>query len=140
MGDAIENDAPEVAVLAYGTNDLLLKAPVRDVVGALAHEAERLRSAGALPLVALVPPVRSYDVATNQLVRELNDALRETFPAERLVDFATGFGDAQLVDRVHLDDAGQARRAVLAAEAIARFLPLRERVREAVAGGEEKAR
>jgi lysophospholipase L1-like esterase len=121
LAHALESDAPDVGVLAYGTNDVLAGVDVSEIVSQTARHARRLLSAGALPLVALVPPVRSGDADANRAIDALNAALRQAFAAEHIVDFASGFGDAQLVDRVHLDDAGQQRRARIVAEVLVAF-------------------
>ena len=102
---------------------VLAEVAVVEIAAATARHARRLLSAGVRPLVALVPPLRSDAADANRAVRELNTALRSAFPAEWIVDFWTGFGDAELVDRVHLRDEAQARRARIAAEALARFPP-----------------
>ena len=52
---------------------------------------------------------------------ELNAGLRQAFPAERILDFFSGFDDEALVDRVHQGAAAQARRARIAAELLSGF-------------------
>jgi lysophospholipase L1-like esterase len=121
LAHALENDTPDVALLAYGTNDVIAGATSAEIVAATARHARRLLEAGVQPLIALAPPLRSADAAENAAVVELNAALRAGFPERWIVDFWSGFGDAQLVDRVHLNDAGQERRARIAAQALARF-------------------
>lgn len=118
---ALENDAPDVALLAYGTNDVVAKVPPKEIAAAIARLVRRLLEKGVQPLVALVPPIRSDSEAANASVRELDAALRAAFPPPWIVDFQQGFGDADLVDRVHLNDAAQMRRAHIAARALARF-------------------
>jgi lysophospholipase L1-like esterase len=121
LAHALENDAPDVALLAYGTNDVLAKVASREIVAAIARHARRLQAEGVAPFIALVPPLRSDDVASNRAVQELNAGLRQAFPAERILDFFSGFGDEALVDRVHQGAAGQARRARIAADLLSGF-------------------
>lgn len=121
LSHVLASDAPDVAILAYGTNDLLAGVETGAIVAALASHVDRLHAAGVRPLLALVPPLRSQDVQANHQVQALNRSLQQAFPSSWLIDFWTGFGDAELVDRVHWNAAGQARRAAAAAEALLRF-------------------
>jgi lysophospholipase L1-like esterase len=119
----VENDAPDLAVLWYGTNDVLAETPTAEIVAALARHDRALLAAGALSWVALAPPVRSGDPQLAGRVDALNDALRQAFPAERLLDFHAGISDADLRDRVHLRGEAQERIARRAAAAILRRRP-----------------
>jgi alpha-tubulin suppressor-like RCC1 family protein/lysophospholipase L1-like esterase len=112
---AIENDAPDAVILAFGTNDLLADVPSAEIVDAYRSHALRIYEAGALPFVALTPPVQPASHALNARVRELNGALRAAFAPERLIDFWSGFGAADFTDALHLGDAGHERRAQAAA-------------------------
>jgi lysophospholipase L1-like esterase len=118
----LENDAPDLAVLAYGTNDVLAGHAIEDVVASLARLDRALLAAGARSWIALVPPMRSGDAHAAQGAA-LNDALRGIFPEERRIDFASGLTDADLLDRVHLGGAAQQRLAERAALAIGRRRP-----------------
>ena len=74
---ALENDAPDVGILAYGTHDVLATVEVSLLVAQTARHVRRLLSAGALPLVALVPPARSDDPVSNRTIDALNAALQQ---------------------------------------------------------------
>ncbi|MGH0031299.1 MAG: GDSL-type esterase/lipase family protein [Myxococcota bacterium] len=120
---AVRYDAPDLAVVAYGTNDLMWGHAPESVARASARLAADLRSEGASVWVALVPPVRASDVEQNRAVRQANAVLRAEVPAPWVLDFHSGLGDEQLWDRVHLTGAGQARLAEVAAAAILRLRP-----------------
>jgi len=119
---ALENDAPDVVLLAFGTNDVLAGEEPAAIAGALDALALRVREAGAEPFVALVPPVQPPDHGANEAVNRVNGLLRERWPAERLLDFHGGFGPEHFEDALHLDAAGQAQRAQRAAAALRRAL------------------
>lgn len=116
---AVESDAPDLAVLAYGTNDVLSGASPDAVVAALAGHVRALLAAGAEVWVATLPPVRADD-AYAPAVEATNAALRRGFPEAMRIDFDTGLGDADLVDRVHLSADAQAELARRVARALSR--------------------
>jgi alpha-tubulin suppressor-like RCC1 family protein/lysophospholipase L1-like esterase len=119
---ALENDAPDAVILAYGTNDVLADAAVEEIVAAYRRLARRAREAGVVPFVALTPPLQPASSAANVGILALNRALREAFEPARIIDFHAGFDPAHFGDRLHLNESGQVRRARLAADALARAL------------------
>lgn len=119
---ALENDAPDAVLLAFGTNDVLAGEDPPAVAAALDALALRALEAGAEPFVALLPPVQPPQRDANEAVQRVNALLRERWSAARILDFHTGFGPDLFEDAVHLSDAGQRRRAALAAAALRRAL------------------
>jgi alpha-tubulin suppressor-like RCC1 family protein len=116
---ALENDAVDAVILAYGTNDLLRAgAAPKDVGEAYARLRARARAAGVDVFAALVPPVRPLIPDINPQILELNELLAELFPAERIVDFWSDMTPEDYADGLHLDASGQAKRARAAADAL----------------------
>jgi hypothetical protein len=112
---------PDVAVLAWGTNDALHETdPVR-AVDSLAQDYDELRSAGVRVWVATVPYVNSPPFAyTAPYVREMNDRIWASFPADRVIDFnAIVQPNVMPWFGLHFDDERQRRRAELVAAALA---------------------
>jgi lysophospholipase L1-like esterase len=126
---ALAEDQPDLVILSFGTNDISVilnvsPTPKRDsvlrVVKAYVSLAGLIERAGARAAVALTPPfnpaVRNADTRAT-LVRWLNDALRETFPPELLLDFyAVADAHEDLNHAFHLTETGHARRAALVSE------------------------
>lgn len=112
---AIENDAPDAVIFAFGTNDLLADVSSAEIVAAYRSHALLTYEAGALPFVALAPPVQPASHPLNARVGELNGALRVAFEPEQLIDFWSGFGALDFTDALHLGDSGHERRAQAAA-------------------------
>lgn len=119
---ALENDAPDAVILAYGTNDVLADVAAEEIVAAYRQLAQRAREAGVAPFIALTPPLQPASGAENTRILVLNRALREAFEPARVIDFHAGFDPAHFSDRLHLNESGQARRARLAADALERAL------------------
>jgi alpha-tubulin suppressor-like RCC1 family protein len=117
---ALENDAPDAVILAYGTNDVLADVGVGEIVAAYRRLAQRAQEAGVAPFVALTPPLQPASSAANARILALNRALREAFEPARVIDFHAGFDPAHFSDRLHLNESGQDRRARLAADALER--------------------
>jgi lysophospholipase L1-like esterase len=119
VGYAVENDAPDAAILAYGTNDVRAGIPADEIVAATQALVLRLVEGGAVPFVALVPPIQpEAEHPENAQVRALNAALRRTFPEERIVDFHADMAADDYVDALHLGAAGQRKRARAAARVL----------------------
>lgn len=108
---------PDVAILAWGTNDIGV-SDTRQIAEALADRSARLRRAGVGVLVATVP-LAFGDAHHNALAEELNVEIRRRF-APCLVDFTTITPPTKAfyLDRLHLNDTGQRRRAAEAARAL----------------------
>jgi lysophospholipase L1-like esterase len=116
---ALENDAVDVVILAYGTNDLLFAgAAPKDVSYAYARLLERARAAGVEVFAALTPPVQPSAKDINPQILELNELLAELFPSARIIDFWSDMTPEDYVDAVHLGESGQAKRARAARDAL----------------------
>jgi lysophospholipase L1-like esterase len=133
---SLARDRPDAVVMAFGTNDLTLafavalnlKRPlepalVQPVVERYAELRERARAAGARTFVALTPPIAAkrwpFGAPVNELIDFLNERLRERFPADELIDFHSPMdADADYRDAVHMNEAGQRKRARAACEAL----------------------
>jgi lysophospholipase L1-like esterase len=112
---AVENDAVDAVILAYGTNDLLIaRSPPEEVALAYGRLRQRARSAGVDVFVALTPPVEPPIRDVNPEVRELNSMIAKLFPASRIIDFWSGMAPEDYTDGLHLDASGHAKRALAA--------------------------
>ena len=127
----------DVVLLAYGTNDirngvtmygnsaLQLIPPL--IVHAYREDIAAL-PAGTLVLIALVPPFNPYapsppapawDPRWNQVVLATNQLIRQSWPANRIVDFyAVASVPGDYADLVHLNAGGQQKRAAAAYNAL----------------------
>ncbi len=115
---ALAHDAPDVVISAFGTNDLAQQIDPAEIVAAYFRQWRQSAAAGAEFFVALTPPATPASDPANARVEELNELLRRSFPAERLIDFASGLSPSDFVDAVHLAPSGQAQRARAAREAL----------------------
>ena len=114
--------APRV-VLAVGTNDVGVRE-ARLVVEDLMALARR--ATAVVPCVqvyvATIPPRFDADFERKQgnMQRiEVNALIRRRFPADRVIDFDTGFTrDDTQADGVHISPRGQAKRAAVALRAL----------------------
>jgi alpha-tubulin suppressor-like RCC1 family protein len=107
---ALENDAVDAVILAYGTNDLVrVRAAPAEVAAAQARLRARAHAADVDVFVALTPPTRNGAEAAE--IAELNDLLAQQLPASRIIDFASGFDDADFFDEVHFGERGHDKRA-----------------------------
>ena len=134
---ALESARPDILILAFGTNDVLDDygfAP-DEIVHAYRRFWQMARAEGLLLLAATVPPVQPAEAVfqaprfrgggdgrSRADLEEVNRMLRARFPERLLVDFANGFSLEEFLDRVHLNEAGQERRARLAHQAVRRAL------------------
>lgn len=116
----------ELVIASFGTNDVhLLGLPPAQVVSCYERLWRRARADGVHILLALAPPTfEAWDDGEpiNDDLAALDRQLRETFPDEHLVDFATGFEKARYFlpnDPLHFNDAGQRLRAERVAAAVA---------------------
>lgn len=109
---ALESDAADAVILAYGTNDLLTGgATPKDVGFAYSQLRQRARAAGVDAFVALTPPVQPSAQDINSQILELNELLAELFPPTRIIDFWSDMSPEDYVDDVHLGASGQDKRA-----------------------------
>jgi alpha-tubulin suppressor-like RCC1 family protein/lysophospholipase L1-like esterase len=116
---ALENDAVDAVILAYGTNDLLFAgAAPKDVGHAYSRLRQRARAAGVDVFAALTPPVQPSAQDINPQILELNELLAELFPGSRIIDFWSDMSPEDYVDAVHLGESGHAKRARAAWDAL----------------------
>jgi len=112
---------PDGIVLAYGTNDVMQRKPVDEIVAAYRARCTEAAADNVRCWVALTPPMGGAWVPYEPAVEQLNAALRTTFSPETLIDFFGGiaypadFG----VDGIHLGDSGQRKRLAAARKALA---------------------
>jgi len=126
LGYSLENDRPDVVVMAYGTNDLLGGASPGEVLLAYAQHRQRVLATGADFFVATTPPTLPATREVNAAIDALNALIVEGFPADRVIDFHDGVGPDEFVDDIHLGDAGHERRARAAAAALSAAAPVSE--------------
>lgn len=111
--------APDVLVLAFGTNDVFQgRTPqqIHDAYVALQPVAD---AAGVPFYVATTPPIIGCPNCTTP-IEQGNGMLRTTF-AGRVIEFYTGFGAAEFSpDNYHLNSVGQQLRAERALEVLGR--------------------
>lgn len=121
---------PDVAVLAYGTNDAKRGYRAEAIVQGLLAERALLEGHGIRVLVATIPPTSLPGPAfRNAIIDRANAMLRETVPPDALVDFHGAVQDADFQpdgtrllarDGLHLNDALARRWAALVAAALER--------------------
>jgi lysophospholipase L1-like esterase len=112
---ALESDAADAVILAYGSNDVRLRGVTPTQVGhAYAQLWQRGHEAGIDVFVALTPPTHNGKHQVDAAIVELNEKLRQIFPEDRVIDFWSGFAPGDFFDEVHLGESGHARRAQLA--------------------------
>jgi lysophospholipase L1-like esterase len=125
---ALDELAPDVVILAYGTNDLSRShATPPEVVEALRSLHTACSARNVFAFIALTPPLPARDAAFNARVRELNALIREAFPPETVIDFWLNFEASDFFeDGIHLNASGQTKRARAAAAAIEHALAVRD--------------
>lgn len=125
LENALAQRAPDLVVLAFGTNDIAWihrlydAARCHEGIRAIVREYQSLASivelAGAAAVVGLTPCL-APDVHQDrmELVMSLNASIRKVFPKELVLDFYTVSSQAgDLEDDLHLSQRGHARRAKL---------------------------
>lgn len=132
--DSALEDAPiDVAMMAYGTNDVLpaLNGDPASIVDHYNRLWRRERSHGLLAFVAITPPVLVHQ-RTGKLRRdperiaETNERIAEIFPRRFTLPFDAGMTEADFMDDLHMNARGQSKRADAAIErlrALARVIP-----------------
>ncbi len=112
---AIARDA-DLAIFAFGTNDVAAGKSSASIVAEMRALATRATDAEVDVLFATIPP--RYDSDTlRAAIKALNAAIGDAFPAERLIDFWTGFTSEHfLADGVHVNRAGTRKRGVRVVE------------------------
>lgn len=113
-------DVPDVAILAYGTNDLAAGFTPCQIVECYRSLYQTLNAAGAIVFIALTPPEPGRVGVTEALVEDLNTQLVAAFGTRQTIDFFTGVtSDSLQADGVHVTDAEQQRRAQIVYDALA---------------------
>jgi lysophospholipase L1-like esterase len=115
---ALANDAPDVVIAAFGTNDLMQDVDPGEIVASYHRLGRRAAADGVAFLVALTPAAMPVAHRLNEPARALNELLRQAFPPEQVIDFWSGFGEGDYDDAIHLGPAGHARRARVARAAL----------------------
>jgi lysophospholipase L1-like esterase len=108
---ALAFDELDAVILALGTNDLLQRATPEDIVLAYLRHLLRAREFGVDTFVALTPPMQGRFADQLPAIHATNELLRASIPSGRLIDFFSGVTAAELSDELHLNEAGQDRRA-----------------------------
>lgn len=116
--------AIDVAILAYGTNDInAYHFTVPKILQALKKYRRKLAKAGAQVYVATVPPIYELDgtksPTLDPLIQRLNKRIRGNFP-KTYIEFYEGFTWEDYNDRLHLNAQGHEKRALAALEALSR--------------------
>lgn len=115
----------DVVVLAFGTNDVLpdLNGSPESIVDHYNRLFRRGRSRGLLSVVAITPAVfphaESGEIRRSlPAIAETNQRIAETFAPRFTVDFGTEFAPSDFMDHLHMNAAGQRKRAAAALEAL----------------------
>jgi len=125
----LEQDRPDVVILAFGTNDVILGCDAEATLAAYRRMLARIALDGREGLVALVPPFlpprpRRRRHPWDDRIDALNERLRREFRSTQIVDFASGMERADyFADGVHIRPSGQLKRAEATRAALARRRP-----------------
>jgi lysophospholipase L1-like esterase len=125
LARSLAADHPDVVIVAFVTNDVVLGCTVEATLAALHALARTIEASGAVPLIALGPPILPPGTSAtvtgwNAKLDEINARVRAEFPARQLVDFASGLGPADfMMDGIHVSGDVQARRAEAARATLA---------------------
>lgn len=115
---AVLPQAPDVVVLAFGTNDTFQGRTPQQIHDAYVAQEVTADAAGVPFYVATTPPI--IGCPNCGVIEQGNEMLRATF-AGRVIEFYTGFGAEHFgSDRYHLNSAGQQLRAERALEVLGR--------------------
>lgn len=117
MTETLEDDRPDVVVLAFGTNDIRFGYPVGDVVAAYQTLKERAEATGAYVLFGLTPPLGASFPDAEQLndgILGLDWTLLLSHDPTSLIDFVSPMVEHLDIepDGIHINAAGQAKRAL----------------------------
>jgi len=125
LARSLAADHPDVVIVAFVTNDVILGCTEDATLTALHALARTIEQSGAVPLIALAPPILPEGTSAtvtgwNAKLDEINGRVRAEFPARQLVDFASGLQPADfMVDGIHVRGDVQARRAEAARTTLA---------------------
>lgn len=116
---AVLPQAPDVVVLAFGTNDTFQGRTPQQIHDAYVAQEATADAAGVPFYVATTPPIIGCPNCT-PVIEQGNDLLRTTF-AGRVIEFYAGFGAEHFGDdHYHLNAAGQQLRVERALDVLGR--------------------
>ncbi|MEK7187872.1 MAG: SGNH/GDSL hydrolase family protein [Patescibacteria group bacterium] len=132
---AIASDTPDVAILSFGTNDILFlynvvvnwggnpsTLDIGQIITNYRSLADIATQANLSAFFALTPPVKStyiHNPLYNDLVNDMNNRLRHTSSAERFIDFHTFMVDpTDFLNDLHFTNSGQTKRTTAAVQEI----------------------
>ncbi len=125
LDSVLVGEGVDVVLFAFGTNDVLPEnnGDPSSIVDHYNRLARRAKSSGALPVVALTPAVGLHPKSGKTrrslaAITETNERITEMFPARHTVGFDVVFDAAEFLDDLHLNGAGQKRRARTALRAL----------------------
>ncbi|HXJ37451.1 MAG TPA: SGNH/GDSL hydrolase family protein [Candidatus Eisenbacteria bacterium] len=124
LARALAGDHPDVVIVAFVTNDVILGCTVEATLAALHALARTVEGSGAVPLIALGPPILPPGTSAtvtgwNAELDEIDARIRAEFPAGAIIDFASGMTSRDFaVDGIHVTGAAQARRTEAARRAL----------------------
>jgi len=108
----------DVVMMAFGTNDVMPEhgLTATDIADSYNRLWRRARAHDLLGFVAITPPVyRNRRTGkyrrSPEAIAATNRALGEIFAPRHLLDFHSGSSPGEYLDDIHLNAAGQARRA-----------------------------
>lgn len=118
---------PNVILIHLGTNDVVSQTNVSTLAArlfSLVEEAQRACPI-AVVLLARLLPASFREAEVESVNRALDDGVEAQKGKLVLVDMFTGFGDADMVDLIHLSEAGYVKMAERWTEGIRRAARLR---------------
>lgn len=107
-------EAPDVVLLAFGTNDVVYIRKPEQAFDALLALEKQIDTSGAVTLAALIPPFPRAGKPGRRGIAAYNTLVRKHF-GRRTIDFHTGMDSPEYSDGVHFYPAGQKQRAAVAA-------------------------
>lgn len=119
FGSVVGKLSPDIVILALGTNDMQDPQGAVDALLALRDRAARTN---AEVFIATIPPVFPPHPAYEERmehIRAANALLAQRVPANRLIDFFSDMRQEDFKpDGLHINDAGQRKRAAAAERAL----------------------
>ena len=119
---ALQSEAIDALVVAFGTNDLRLRRkswPAEEVLATYKDLQARTLATGRRFFIATTPPIFGPNEELSKTIRELNELIRSQFSPEAIIDFDSGFTASMFrPDGVHLMPNAQSLRTTRAASKI----------------------